>query len=134
METVHLTHSEKGSQLTDSNPHRVKDSNVHGKIFWKEAIGTSPLFFVQTFLSIPTFRKWARVERRDLYYCTCVEPYDSIQTQDLRGSGISCPPMVQFYKEQKNDPNKISRSDKETFTWNPITHSSAASVIFLEQT
>ncbi|HBZ08325.1 MAG TPA: hypothetical protein DEO65_00400 [Bacillus bacterium] len=79
-----MRHSKKGSQLTDPNPHRVKDSNIHGKISWKEAIGTIPLFFTQTFLPILSENGpgWKKV----IGTLSCMAEFYSTQAQeDLKG-------------------------------------------------
>lgn len=118
--TVYLAHADQGVgktyHLTDPNPYRVKDvyRMLMEEFLGRKPIGMIPLSMARLFLSIPAFRKWTRVEKEALDYFSCMAEFDSTQAQkDLKNSGITCPdfkdvllPMVQFYKEHKNDPNK----------------------------
>ncbi|RST77167.1 NAD-dependent epimerase/dehydratase family protein [Siminovitchia acidinfaciens] len=118
--TVYLAHADQGARktyhLTDPNPYRVKDvyRTLMEELLGRKPLGTIPLSVARWFLSIRAFRKWTRVEKEALDYFSCMAEYDSTQAQeDLKGSGITCPdfkvvitPMVQFYKQHKNDSSK----------------------------
>ncbi|GAA0341835.1 SDR family oxidoreductase [Bacillus carboniphilus] len=118
--TLYLSHHSVGAgktyQLTDPKPYRVNEvyRMLMKEQLGKEPKGSIPLAFAKWSLSIPTFRKWVRVEKEALDYFTCMAEYDCSQTlRDLEGSGISCPDfkdvipaMVRYYKENKNDKSK----------------------------
>lgn len=117
--TLFLSHSEKGIgktyHLTDPNPYTVREQYkmIMEALIGKTPRGTIPLALSKAFLSFSSIRKWLGVEKEAMDYFTCYSSYDASQAQeDLKDSGIRCPsfkealgPMVDFYKQNKNDKN-----------------------------
>jgi thioester reductase-like protein len=118
--TIYLAHAEKAVgktyHLTDPKPYRMRDvyRMMMEAYLHKKPVGTMPLSFARGLLSIPSVRKWLRVEKEALDYLTCQAEYDaSIAQQDLAEAGIVCPDfadtlasMIAFYDAHKNDPDK----------------------------
>lgn len=118
--TIYLGHTQKGVgktyHLTDPNPYLIKDvyKMMMEEYLKKSPTGKMPLSLAKAGLSFSSLRKWLGVEKEALDYFTLNSHYDCTQAQnDLKGSGISCPdfkeilkPMVEFYREHKNDSKK----------------------------
>jgi len=118
--TLYLGHAEVGANktyhLTDPQPHKVRNAYTMfmQEFLGRKPMGTVPLLFAKTALTVPLFRQWVRVEKEAMEYFTCMSYYDCSQAQkDLVGSSIQCPnlkdyvkQMVAFYKAHKDDPTK----------------------------
>ncbi|TFB22911.1 NAD-dependent epimerase/dehydratase family protein [Filobacillus milosensis] len=117
--TVYLAHAEVSAgrtyHLTDPNPYPMRDvyAMLMEEYLKRMPKGTIPTRVAKAGLSLSYMRKWLRVEKESLDYSRLIAEYDCTQAQqDLKGSGIECPDfkdvapvMVNFYRENKNNPN-----------------------------
>lgn len=122
----YLAQSPKGENhvyhLTDPRPYKARDAFqlICSELIGKKPSFTLPLPVVSELLSIPAFRRWVMVEKETLEYFQLKAQYDCTQAAaDLAGSGFECPDLadyikvaVQFYKDHKNDPNKMILVDR----------------------
>lgn len=118
--TMYLSHADAGINktyhLTDPNPYSVKELY---DMFCQELInrkpkGRIPVNLTKGCLTVPTIRKWLRIEKEAMDYFTCKSSYDCSQAQkDLVAAGIYCPDfkeslpaMIDYYKKHKDDKDK----------------------------
>ncbi|WP_331457341.1 SDR family oxidoreductase [Bacillus sp. FJAT-18017] len=116
--TAYLSFLDKGAgktyHLTDPSPYTVSEiyEMLMKQLIDKTPTGTLPLSMARVSLSVSSVRRMLGVEREALDYFTWKGHFDCSQaSEDLEGSGISCPDfregleaMVGFYMKNKNNP------------------------------
>ncbi len=103
--------------LTDPSPYPVREvyEKMCEELLNKKPGWTIPKSVVAALLSLPFFRRWVGVEKETLDYFSCEAFYDNSRAQqDLSGSGIACPDLmdylpqiIEYYKLHRRDQEKI---------------------------
>ncbi|MGM0844363.1 MAG: SDR family oxidoreductase [Bacillota bacterium] len=116
---IYLSHLPEGVgktyHLTDPHPYKVKE--IYGSILWemnrKKTLGKIPLKWISSSLKYAPVRRYLKVEKEALDYFSWNGVFDcTAAVTDLLPAGITCTDfletvgsMVEFYKENCNDPD-----------------------------
>ncbi|MBO8172857.1 MAG: SDR family oxidoreductase [Bacillaceae bacterium] len=119
--TLYLSQIDTGKNkvyhLTDPSPYTVREvyDAICRELLDKKPFWRLPVSLVRWMLSIPPVRRYFGVEKETMDYFEAKVEYDCTQAQqDLSGSGISCPDLmdvvpiiVDYYQKHRHDQEKI---------------------------